>query len=39
MRTLAATMATITTLTFALFGYALVTHGSPGGPGTQAVSR
>jgi hypothetical protein len=40
MRTLAATMATITTITFALFTYALVTHSAPGdAPALHAVSR
>jgi hypothetical protein len=39
MRTLAATMASMTAITFGLFAYALVTHTSPTVPATQAVSR
>jgi hypothetical protein len=39
MRTLAATMATITTITFTLFAYALATHSAPSGPALHAVSR
>jgi hypothetical protein len=40
MRTLAATMATITTITFTLFAYALMTHSAPvDEPALHAVSR
>jgi hypothetical protein len=40
MRTLAATMATITTITFTLFTYALVTQSAPDeAPTLHAVSR
>jgi hypothetical protein len=40
MRTLAATMATITTITFGLFAYALATHPAPAeAPALHAVSR
>jgi hypothetical protein len=39
MRTLAATMATITTITFGLFAYALMTHSaSSDAPALHAVS-
>jgi hypothetical protein len=40
VRTLAATMASMTAITFALFAYALVTDAVPPvAPATQAVSR
>jgi len=39
MRMLAATMASIATITFALFAYALVTSSAPVAPATRAVSR
>jgi len=40
MRTLVATMATITTITFSLFTYALVTYSAPSdAPALNAVSR
>jgi uncharacterized membrane protein len=39
MRTLAATMLTITTITFALFAHALATQSAPAGPALHTVSR
>lgn len=39
MRMLTATMASIATITFALFAYALVTSSAPVAPSTHAVSR
>ena len=39
MRMLTATMASIATITFALFAYALVTSPPPPPPATRAVSR
>jgi hypothetical protein len=38
MRMLTATMASIATITFALFAYALVTHSAPAASQSHAVS-